>query len=238
MRFVGMLRVKNEARWIERVIRSILPLCEHVFILDDHSTDATPEIASSFDQVTVFESPFTGLDETRDKRYLLDRIVEAGGADYVLAIDGDEELEASGPHQIRALVRKRQPPAVNLRVIYLWNSREQWRTDGVYGRFYRPSVFRLDPGNREFQGTTANGNLHCTNVPASLIPYSIPSEIRLLHYGYMEPEVRARKHEYYNRIDPGNANEDFYRHITQGDAGGLPASEKLLHAGPLKLERV
>jgi glycosyltransferase involved in cell wall biosynthesis len=54
MRFVGMLRVKNEQRWIARVIESILPLCEYVYILDDHSTDGTPEICSSYDQVTVW----------------------------------------------------------------------------------------------------------------------------------------------------------------------------------------
>src|ERR1039457_5852336 len=70
-----MLRVKNESRWIRHVLDSMIPLCERIFILDDHSTDCTAQICRLTNEcVTVYDSPFQGLDESRDKNFLLDRI--------------------------------------------------------------------------------------------------------------------------------------------------------------------
>lgn len=237
MKFVGMIRAKNEERWIERVIRSILPICERVVMMNDHSTDATAEIAHGFNQVTVYDSPFEGLNEVRDKDWLLSKIIESGGADYVLQVDGDEELESAGPTKIRDLCRHRKIEAASLRVVYLWDSPNQWRTDGIYGRYERPSLFKLVPGVRRFKSyTEGEANFHCSNVPAALAFHAVSTDIKLLHYGYMDAETRARKHEYYNVKDPGNELEDHYRHVTQGDPGGAPAHAKLKHAGPLTLE--
>lgn len=236
MRLVGMLRVKNESAWIERVIRSILPVCEHVYVLDDHSTDATPEICSGFDQVTVFDSPFAGLDETRDKTFLLNQMRRCGVqyGDYILAIDGDEELEQSGPRRLEKLLSGNPSNAYHLRVLYLWNDARTVRMDGVYSAFYRPSLFRFIPGDCEYRSTNAHGNLHCTNIPANLIPRSVPTDISLLHWGYVSPEIRQRKFEYYRQIDPDNEREDGYRHIVIGDI--YPADSRFRYGGPLRLE--
>lgn len=235
MNYAGFLRVKNESRWIHRVLKSLQPLCERIYLLDDHSADDTREIALSFPSVSVYPSPFEGLDETRDKTYLLDCAIADDWADYLIAIDGDEELHKNSPERIRRLCEESQPLAASLRIMYLWDTEDQWRADGVYGRFYRPSIFRMMTGRREFVGTTANGNLHCTNVPYSLIEHSVITDIRLLHWGYFDSQLRAKKHEYYNRVDPLNEREDFYRHIIQGDPFGPLPSDRLLHAGPLQL---
>ena len=45
---IGIMRVKNEARWIDRVLASILPLCERVLVMDDGSTDGTDELVSLY----------------------------------------------------------------------------------------------------------------------------------------------------------------------------------------------
>ncbi len=50
---LGMLRIKDEARWIERVLRSMLPVCERIFVFDDHSTDDTVAICESIPEVTL-----------------------------------------------------------------------------------------------------------------------------------------------------------------------------------------
>lgn len=233
MKFVGMLRIKNEARWIGEVIESMLPLCDRLFILDDHSTDDTVDICRSHREVTLFRSPFEGLNETRDKNYLL-QFVEASGADYCMCQDGDEVLEADGPAKIRELCASHQPQAVYCKVLYLWNDEQTIRVDGIYDRIIRPSLFRISPG-LQFRETYHGGNLHCSSVPGSLIPQAIPSDVRLWHYGYIDADLRARKYEWYNRVDPSNEHEDCYRHVVQGDAGGPPADVQLKHAGPLRL---
>ena len=99
---IGMLRIRNEARWIERSIGSILPLCERVVVLDDHSTDGTPELCAALPKVTVYESHFEGIDESRDKQWLLEHLGATRG-DWILHIDGDEELMAEDVRVVRGL---------------------------------------------------------------------------------------------------------------------------------------
>lgn len=227
---IGMLRVKNEARWIERVIGAMLPLCERVCVLDDHSIDGTRALCAAIPGVSVFDSPFFDLDETRDKNYLLGRI-DAEWDEWILALDGDEILAPSAVAPIRAALTS-QAVALSMRVRYLWDREDQVRVDGVYGGFRRPSAFRA-VGTR-FEATSACGNFHCGNVPLALQPRALAIDADLLHLGYLHREDRVRKYEWYNRQDPRNQNEDGYRHMVIGDV--FPADSAFRWGGPLRLE--
>ena len=48
---VGTYRVKNEERFIEKSLESVMDICSEIVIYDDNSTDKTVEICSSFDKV-------------------------------------------------------------------------------------------------------------------------------------------------------------------------------------------
>ena len=229
---VGALRVKNEARWLARVLESIEPLCDDCFVFDDHSTDGTPEIARQFG-ANVIESAFDGLDEGRDKDCMLDAVLSAYREPWVLCIDGDEILAPGGAETLRGNIESGAAGVWALHVRYLWDSETQWRTDGVYGKFSRPSLFHARAGQR-FQRTSAGGNFHCGNVPTWVHGKSAQSEAALLHLGYMLREDRVRKYEWYNRIDGKNALEDGYRHMVVGDV--FPAHSVFRYGGPLKLE--
>jgi glycosyltransferase involved in cell wall biosynthesis len=229
---IGMMRIKDEARWIEKVLRSMLPACERILIMDDHSSDGTPDICSQFPQVTIYPSPFTGLDETRDKNWLLARIEEnAAAGDTVVAIDGDEEIAPSGCAEIRRLAEAAGPWSYRFQVLYLWDRIDQIRMDGIYSRFRRPSMFRLAPGTR-FR-SEAGGGFHCGNVPGA--PPMSECGVRLLHYGYLHREDRLRKFEWYTAADkqPIPENEDGYRHMVIGDL--FPANSRTRYGGPLEL---
>ena len=232
-RLTAMLRVKNEARWIAEVLRSVLAVCDRVYVLDDHSTDDTGEICRSFgDRLRTYSSPFLGLDEVRDKNWLLDAIRLAGEAEWILAIDGDELL--GNPEAVRASIAGGTSDNYALRVLYLWDRRDQMRVDGVYSNFWRPSLFRVRAGVN-FRATSNRGNFHCGNVPQELARGAQRSDAFLLHFGYMDVRDRRRKFDWYNQHDPGNRVEDCYRHVIQGDPGGPAAELKLRHAGPLLL---
>jgi GT2 family glycosyltransferase/glycosyltransferase involved in cell wall biosynthesis len=231
-RILCALRVRNEAAHIGDVLSRALQLCDRAYVLDDHSTDATVEICQSFlDRVEVFESPFADLDEARDKNYLLGKIVEAAPA-WVLWIDGNEVLERSGPDTLRdAAARHPSAAAFSLRIAYLWGSEDQVRVDGIFGRFRRPSFFRLagQPLQRlRFPSTGSGPNLHCGNVPLGLLGRRLNLNVRLKHYGYMTEGERWEKYQWYNRIDPNNRAEDRYRHLV--------ATPGAYHApGPVRL---
>lgn len=243
MQIVAALRVKNEARWIEEVLEAI-SWCDATYLMDDHSTDDTAKIAVKCGAKVLF-SPFKGHDEGRDKEWLTREIAskhEQGT--WVLMIDGDEVLEPDGENIIRNSIRSNpHKSAFTLRIKYLWNSRDMIRVDGVYGRFRRQSLFRLD-GNYSFKRTGVKGNLHCHCVPGHLASKAYPCPAALLHLGYMDREDRIRKWRYYNSIDPINRKEGYdpayqergsYPWIIQGDVPEVPVGAKLLHAGPLEL---
>lgn len=261
--FVAMLRVKNEARWIEEVIRSTFHLCDLVFVLDDRSTDGTQDICRRIDpRVRVIDSPFKGLNEARDKNFIYDRIIEACRPEWILCIDGDEVLEGPAGEAIRkGIAEHPEVDAWALKIEFLWNTEpksEDWqkvRTDRIYGDFWRPSLFRPlheDPAKpdsakllREFRfqstpfGRHVNSdkpNLHCSSVPQRRIHGFKRIPARLKHYGYMERAWRVAKLDYYTSIDWCNQAEDSYRHMCQGDnpaLAELPRVKKLLDWGTM-----
>ena len=236
-RIVGMMRVKNEERWIERSIRSLLPICSAIYVFDDHSTDLTMSIAAQFPQVILYDSPFDTFGEIRDKNWLLDRIAETDEPDFVIQLDGDEELEPGAEEKIRSLIRSPKFHAAFFKILYLWDREDQVRMDGLYSRFHRQSMWRYSeqPGCRTFTGMYGpDSKMHCTNVPWAFVDCAVRTDINVLHWGYYDREIRLRKYEFYNAQDPGNKAEDHYRHMVIGDI--FPPESQFLHAGPLRLE--
>ena len=232
----GLLRIKNEARWIENVIRSIQPVCDRILVLDDHSDDGTPEICESLGCI-VFRSLFEGIHEARDKDWLLEQAWARGAKvnDWCLMVDGDEALHQD---DISALVAATRSNAVccSMHIVYLWDREDQIRIDRWYREFRRPSLFKLISRELTFRRTGFGGEFHCSSAPAKLLGLQTAIPVRLLHYGYMRKEDRIRKFEFYNRIDPGNPIEDGYRHMVIGDL--FPADSVFMHAGPLELRRL
>ncbi len=228
---VGMLRVRNEARWIADVLGSIRSLCSQTVVFDDHSDDDTPEICHRTGAL-VLRSQFAGLDEARDKNHLLGYVMGLR-PDWILHIDGDEALKAGDARIITEAVKRPAPLWYSLRVLYLWDRTDQVRTDGVYGQYRRPSLFRALPGLR-FRPTTHGGNFHCGNVPRSIRGQCGNLSAALLHYGYMDRADRIRKYEWYRQQDPNSATEDHYRHLVIGDV--FPPKSRFQYGGPLVLE--
>jgi glycosyltransferase involved in cell wall biosynthesis len=231
----GMLRVKNEAQWIERVIKSILPVCDRILVFDDHSTDQTAALCSAFG-CKVIPSPFTDgvIHEARDKDYLLEQVWKTGAqiGDHCLMVDGDEALYALDIPAVKKAINHGMI-CVSMHIVYLWDSEEQIRVDRWYKDFHRPSLFRLTNAALTFRRTDYGGNFHCSSAPSQLLDQATRLPIRLLHYGYMEKATRIRKYHFYNKVDPNNLLEDHYRHMVIGDL--YPANSVFKWAGPLEV---
>jgi hypothetical protein len=234
----AMLRVKNEARWIRPVIEAIKPLTKAIYVFDDNSTDGTAEIARDAGAV-VYSTPFAGepLDEARDKNWLMPRVIADCKPEWILCIDGDEELEPEGAAKIRkAISHAGRVECFGLRFLHLWDRPDQIRIDRWYTAACRESLFKVVPGAQfvgYYKGTGKNEGLHCSNAPRGVQP--VPLNVSLMHYGYMVKADRIRKWHWYNELDPNNEAEDCYRHMVQGDVPEVPADAVLKHAGPIEL---
>ena len=92
-RIVCMMRVRNDERWISRVLQQTAQLVDGFVILDDGSTDMTERICRSCPKVLRYERQDQALaDEVGDRNRLLQWILEEN-PDWILALDGNEVLE-------------------------------------------------------------------------------------------------------------------------------------------------
>ena len=233
-KIVGMIRVRDEVRWIERVVKAIQPICSDVYILDDHSTDATAMICAGIG-CDVIPSPFTELNESAEMQFLFQHAMSSK-PDWIISIDGDEELEQGGAEKIRAAIES-APTDVSyftMRIVYLWDRVDQVRCDGVYGDFRHKRIFKPQPG-AAFLGNNTKHNLHCGGAGniKNLSGRQEALDIDLLHYGYLHREDRLRKYLWHQEVEPNNPDEDSFRHIVQGDVPEIPADAVLRWAGPL-----
>jgi glycosyltransferase involved in cell wall biosynthesis len=90
MRTLVAIPIFNEARYVTRVIRHVLEFASDVLVIDDGSTDATPELLASL--------PVQVIGHERNSGYgasLIDAFAraEARGYDWVITMDCDEQHE-------------------------------------------------------------------------------------------------------------------------------------------------
>lgn len=235
--FFGMMRVKNEERWIERALKPLIEVCDTVFVLDDHSTDRTAEIVNDTESCIYIPSPFDTLNEARDKTYLLSlienylakpipKLGDPLSHNWVICVDGDEEIVDEDLKKFT-----QEPPqgigtvSYSFQILTLYDSPDQIRVDGVYKEMLRPSMFRLiKPGMKFLSNGHHGGGFHCSNVPADIgygVTQHYPEPVRVKHYGYMKKWDRERKYKFYVENDPGH--EDWYRR----ECFGEPVLERL-----------
>lgn len=235
MPLTGLLRVKNESKYLGRAVKSIKPICERVYVMDDHSTDNTRDIAYDLGCV-VLRSPFpvNDLDEARDNTWLLDAALarvypsECGplSSIWFLHMDGDEELVERDRVKLNDDMFWGTPQQYCVQILYLWGDEQTVRVDAHYSKCYKPALFRAVSHGMTYQNHS--GKIHSTGVPRE-IGYSPrlhdPEPVRLLHYGYMDSDVRQKKFEWYMSVD--SKQEEFYRRECFGPAETVPLSSIL-----------
>jgi radical SAM superfamily enzyme YgiQ (UPF0313 family)/GT2 family glycosyltransferase/glycosyltransferase involved in cell wall biosynthesis/SAM-dependent methyltransferase len=217
-RIVCMMRIRNEERWIKEVFDSIARFADGIVVLDDGSTDHTPEICKFHPAVVDYqrlEDPVR--DQMRDKMLAL-KLAIAQKPDWIMGLDGDEPLENSAAPRIFSAIRNCPPDVSVLKIesLFMWNDMQHYRTDGIYKRICQERLFRLEGQDVEslrYLPTTFRENGHCTRLPAGIRGREMEIDVKILHLGYMYPEVRARRHEYYRKRDPQEFARGDYDHL-------------------------
>jgi hypothetical protein len=239
------LRVKNEGRWIYRVLRALDGIADVALILENGSDDITrDEIQRASDdcaslKVYSYARRSERSDEGQDRQDLLG-FARAYGAQWYLNVDGDEELTEGEPGELRRLLSsaltRSVVPTFCLQKMYLWNASESLRpetlrVDRWYSAAIFPQIFRVTDS---LQFRSIKNGIHTQTSGTRGQNLFLPT-VKLWHYGYMLRQDRIAKWKFYNSIDPNNQAEDRYRHTVQGDVPEVPADARLAMAGPLRL---
>lgn len=92
-RIIGVVLLKNEERFIAQVLRNIINFCDHIIVVDNYSTDDTPEIVKAIQR----ESKKIDYHRVKDPYISHDLISHYAGENvWIFGVDGDELYDPAG----------------------------------------------------------------------------------------------------------------------------------------------
>lgn len=205
------------------------------------SISKTYKFGDRYDVMHYIQSPFRHADENpdsspneiRDRQFLWDYVQAMVPAKFVLCLDGDETLSNELVRKFESILDPLYQDICSVMTfpfIYLWDSENKRRIDGWYGDLKDGAPIARFPRLFSLRGLTINQKkimripatpnlLHCGSIPIEAFkPFDADPKLGLafppiLHYGYIDNELRQAKFQYYNTIDPDNEKEGHYLHI-------------------------
>ncbi|MHA7579129.1 glycosyltransferase [Paenibacillus vandeheii] len=222
-KLTAMLQVRNErGRYLEEVLDDLSEFVDEIVIVDDASTDGTPDICRAYPKVVrleVLEKPLFA-EEWRLRNALWQAAVGTS-PDWLLSVDADELYSTEAKKAIRALINQDHSDWIAFRFYDMWGGRNHYREDDLWGlhRRHTASLVRYMPGYPYFY-PQQNHHVPRLPLPCTVLP-GISTELKVQHLGWAGSlEDRVRKYLRYKRIDP------------HGEWGSLEHYESILDPEP------
>lgn len=212
------IRDEYDATIFMRSLEKSATFADHIFILDDDSpwklsqelnkimsNDPSSDHGRRFSvelpcKVTMKQHN-RDFDERRDRNELLQMAKDAS-MDWVFSLDADEVVEDKVDRKyIEKLINTPDPMCQGYAVHYytFWNDEKHYNSGDVWQSMCGNRLVRLTKDPVIFLGSKST--FHVGNIPFVPSDLSRVSSIRIKHYGYVHPEQRQRKYEWYEKMD-------------------------------------
>jgi len=223
----AMFAIKNEEKYIHRVLSHVSEYVDSIAILDDASTDLTLEIVKSFPKVKKLyvNQPNIGRHEGRDRNILF-KLAKELNPDWFICLDGDEIFEDRIKDEIYNLCENEYVEGYLFRMFHFWRSEKLYRVDGIWKNQLRFKMFRNRNIYNELE--SKDMKLHAQTVPKNFTKNKISfSNLRVKHYGYANFSDTVKKYNFYEREDtikdPKQIGRENYSHLV--DENSLQVEE-------------
>lgn len=170
--------VKNEEKYIQQCIESILPIAYEIILVDTGSTDKTIEIAKKYEIVKIFNYKWDNS-FSNARNYSLSKAT----GDFIMVLDGDESLNSQDSEKLIKLINETKSDGISI-VIDNYNDEKIGEnfTTHTNIRVFKKNIFKYV------------GIIHEQLVPINKdnkINIS-SSDIRINHYGYLQSNIIAK----------------------------------------------
>lgn len=197
-KLTAMMLVRNEVnRYLPRCLKSLTSYVDEIIILDDASTDPTPELCLSFPNVKLFrhEISLFLIDEAQLRKQLWHYTVSTN-PEWILALDADEFLETRAVFELPYLLNQDLFPAVSFRLYDCWGSEDYYRVDGLWNPWRRGFSIYLVKYQPQLVADWPSHKYHCGRLPLSYrrLP-NFESDLRIKHLGWANPAETRDKYE-------------------------------------------
>lgn len=199
----GAMLVKNESdRWLEKVLEQMKLICDDIVVLDDGSTDNTPEICRQYGtDVFYSDRSYWGTNELRQRKFLWELATHgARDGDWILCLDADETFDKPELVKSYALMADNaECNGLGFPLYDMW-SETHYRDDSLWNAHLRNWVMavKYEEGKEMYWRETT---LHCGRFPMNAGCKIATCPVRLQHWGWSRAEDRQIKYERYMKAD-------------------------------------
>ncbi len=186
-----LILARNEEKYIGACIKSVL-FADEIVVVDDFSTDATAEIATSLGARVVQH----GLDGNWGAQQTF--AIEQASYEWIYFIDADERLTSSLAEHIRKIVAEddRRYAYCNSRLSYFWGQPLR------HGGWFPDYVIRLLPA----KGTYVTGFVH-PQFHHDYEEKKLPETEYMIHYPYRDWDHYFNKLNFYTTLAAKKSRE-------------------------------
>ena len=222
MKLFALLEFRDEADELPGYLANVAPQVDGIVALDHGSIDGSAELIRREPKlVQLLSRPRSSPRHAGMHHRILTEAGVSLGADWLIGIDADERLERSFARKVRARIAEDQlgeHDAYALPICELWDRRDTFRVDGIWGRKARTTLFRSSEDHRLVDKPLhAQWGASVSELPLDEHPQI---DVRIYHLGMLTREDRAARQARFRRLDPDNRWQPIgYDYLT--DESGL-----------------
>lgn len=210
-KLVLSMLVKNEdEKYLEETLTTAIKYVDEVIIIDDACTENAVEICNKIlhkipHKIIINEKG--GMDNEAQLRKKQWEETVKSNPDWILFLDADEVFEEKMEDQIKYLILNNDVDTYCFRSYDMWN-KDEYRDDNLWNTHTRYTPFLIRYHNN-YKYRFANAKYNGERVPSNALNLNLcNSEIKLKHYGWMDPNDRKKQYNCYMKSDPDGKLDD------------------------------
>ena len=210
------LRIKNEEEMLPYCLGALEQWVDGILIHDDNSTDKSVEICQSYSKVKDIFVNKKGFYHSGIDYSILMNMARQHKADWIVNIDADEIFSQAIIKDVKNMVENNYNITYfDFQLLNMWNcspesNQLRFRNDGAFKSRYATKLFQLQKGTHFTMKPVHN----C--FPEGMEGNRAQSTIKLLHFGFRNPEQTQSKYEMMKKVDPtGEYDGTNYSHMIQ-----------------------